>query len=41
MTVSSVPMNDGELETLSQAFAKPYFDKGKAWNFTALERHIF
>lgn len=24
-----------------QAFAKPYFDKGKAWNFTALERHIF
>lgn len=24
-----------------QAFAKPFFDKGKAWNFTALERHIF
>jgi len=24
-----------------QAFAKPYFDKGKAWNFTAIERHIF
>ena len=24
-----------------QAFAKPYFDKGKAWNFTSLERHIF
>ena len=24
-----------------QAFAKPYFDKGKAWNFTALERHIY
>lgn len=24
-----------------KAFAKPYFDKGKAWNFTALERHIF
>jgi SnoaL-like domain len=23
------------------AFAKPYFDKGKAWNFTSLERHIF
>jgi hypothetical protein len=22
-------------------FAKPFFDKGKAWNFTALERHIF
>lgn len=24
-----------------QEFAKPYFDKGKAWNFTALERHIY
>lgn len=23
------------------AFAKPYFDKGKAWNFTSLERHIY
>lgn len=22
-------------------FAKPYFDKGKAWSFTALERNIF
>jgi len=24
-----------------QDFAKPYFDKGKAWNFTPLERHIY
>ena len=24
-----------------KAFAKPYFDKGQAWNFTALERNIF
>ena len=24
-----------------QAFAKPYFDKGKAWNFTPIERHIY
>ena len=24
-----------------QVFAKPYFDKGKAWSFTALERHIY
>lgn len=24
-----------------QAFAKPYFDKGKAWNFKSLERHIY
>lgn len=22
-------------------FAKPYFDRGKAWSFTKLERHIF
>ncbi|PHI19122.1 hypothetical protein CEQ90_14515 [Lewinellaceae bacterium SD302] len=22
-------------------FAKPYFDKGKAWDFTARERHLF
>ena len=24
-----------------ETFAKPYFDRGKAWNFTALERHVF
>lgn len=23
------------------AFSKPYFDKGKAWNFKALERNIY
>ena len=23
------------------AFSKPYFDKGKAWSFTALERNIY
>ena len=23
------------------AWAKPFFEKGKAWNFTALERHIY
>jgi hypothetical protein len=28
-------------KTAFQAFAKPYFDKGKAWNFTALERNIY
>ncbi|MBK8711715.1 MAG: nuclear transport factor 2 family protein [Niastella sp.] len=22
-------------------WAKPFFDKGKAWNFTAIERHIY
>ena len=24
-----------------QAFAKPYFNKGKAWNFKAIERNIY
>ena len=24
-----------------QAYAKPYFDKGKAWGFTCIERHIY
>jgi hypothetical protein len=24
-----------------QSYAKPHFDKGKAWTFTALERHIY
>ncbi|MBP2283451.1 hypothetical protein H4V97_001769 [Flavobacterium sp. CG_23.5] len=28
-------------KTALQAYAKPHFDKGKAWNFTSLERHIY
>ena len=24
-----------------KTFAKPYFDKGRAWSFTALERNVF
>ena len=24
-----------------QAFAKPYFDRGKAWDFKAVERHLY
>lgn len=28
-------------KTAFMAFAKPYFDKGKAWSFTALERHVY
>jgi ketosteroid isomerase-like protein len=24
-----------------KAFAKPFFDKGKAWNFKAIERHVY
>lgn len=33
--------NENWNKTEFQAFAKPYFDKGKAWNFTAVERHIY
>ena len=28
-------------KTAFQAYSKPHFDKGKAWSFTALERHIY
>ena len=28
-------------KTAFMAYAKPFFDKGKAWNFTSLERHIY
>lgn len=28
-------------KTAFQAYAKPHFDKGKAWSFTTLERHIY
>lgn len=28
-------------KTAFQAFAKPYFEKGKVWNFTPMERHIY
>ncbi|MFD2822370.1 nuclear transport factor 2 family protein [Lacinutrix iliipiscaria] len=24
-----------------KAFCKPYFDKGKAWSFTPIERHVY
>ena len=24
-----------------KSFAKPYFDQGRAWDFTAVERHVF
>lgn len=27
--------------TQFQAFAKPFFDRGKAWSFTAVERHVY
>lgn len=28
-------------KTEFQVFAKPYFDRGKAWDFKAVERHIY
>lgn len=28
-------------KTAFAAFSKPYFDKGKAWDFKAVERHVF
>jgi hypothetical protein len=28
-------------KTAFQVWAKPYFDKGKAWSFTAVDRHIY
>ncbi|MFT5251658.1 MAG: ketosteroid isomerase-like protein [Flavobacteriales bacterium] len=28
-------------KTQFQAFAKPFFDRGKAWSFKAIERHIY
>ncbi|OOV28432.1 hypothetical protein BXU11_00240 [Flavobacterium sp. LM5] len=33
--------NENWNKTAFQAFAKPYFDKGNAWNFTAIERHVY
>jgi ketosteroid isomerase-like protein len=28
-------------KTNFQAYAKPHFDKGKAWSFKAIERHVY
>lgn len=28
-------------KTQFEAFAKPFFDRGKAWNFTSLQRNIY
>ena len=28
-------------KTAFKTFAKPYFDKGKAWNFTSIQRNIY
>lgn len=33
--------NENWNKTEFQAFSKPYFDKGQAWSFTPLQRHIY
>jgi ketosteroid isomerase-like protein len=38
--IGTDPTENWDLKAF-QAFAKPYFDKGKAWNFKAIERHIY
>jgi ketosteroid isomerase-like protein len=38
--IGTDPTENWQLDAF-KAFAKPYFDKGKAWNFTALDRHIY
>ncbi|RZJ30596.1 MAG: hypothetical protein EOO48_04525 [Flavobacterium sp.] len=38
--VGTDPTENWQMDAF-KAFAKPYFDKGKAWNFTAVERHIY
>ena len=45
MTATSIFIGTDPTENWSyeefKTFAKPYFDKGKAWSFTTLERNIF
>lgn len=45
MTSNSIFIGTDPTENWSyddfKVFAKPYFDKGKAWSFTTLERNIF
>jgi ketosteroid isomerase-like protein len=38
--IGTDPTENWQLDAF-KIFAKPYFDKGKAWNFTAVERHIY
>ena len=38
--IGTDPTENWDLKAF-QAFAKPYFDRGKAWDFKALERHIY
>ena len=45
MTDNAVFIGTDATENWSKAefmeFSKPYFDRGKAWNFKAVERHIY
>jgi ketosteroid isomerase-like protein len=38
--IGTDPTENWDLKAF-QAFAKPYFDRGKAWNFKAIERNIY
>ena len=38
--IGTDPTENWEKDEFS-SWSKPYFDKGKAWNFTALERNVF
>ncbi len=38
--IGTDPTENWQLDAF-KAFAKPYFDKGKAWSFTPVERHIY
>ena len=38
--IGTDPTEHWQLEAF-KTFSKPYFDKGKAWSFTPLERHIY
>jgi ketosteroid isomerase-like protein len=38
--IGTDPTENWDLKAF-KAFAKPYFDKGKAWDFKAIERHIY
>lgn len=38
--IGTDPAENWDLKAF-KAFAKPYFDRGKAWDFKALERHIY
>jgi ketosteroid isomerase-like protein len=38
--IGTDPTENWDLKAF-KAFAKPYFDRGKAWDFKAIERHVY